>query len=288
VKVPIRLGRKASLQTVTVGAFFQILANDVGNEIGCCGVVSDGHGTLVGHVVGASMVMGALPGKSRVDKATGAWQKLSPIMTGRFTPPPDTDRYSGFIFDCDGTLADTMPAHHLAWQQALREGGATFDFHWDLFVSRAGMSMEGTVLELSEQFSVGLDSVLISRRQRELFGKFSARAEPVHEVLEFARLVAQRAPVSVASGSSRTDVLRSLEIIGAKDLFSVVITPEDVTRGKPAPDMFLLASDRMGVAAADCLVIEDSKFGIEAARRAGMDYAVVAGPHPARNEHPSM
>lgn len=209
-------------------------------------------------------------------------------MSGRFSLPPNADRYSGFIFDCDGTLADTMPAHHQAWQTALREGGATFDFHWELFVSRAGMSMERTVLELSEQFAVGLDSALISKRRRELFSELSARAEPVREVLDFARQVAKRAPISVASGSSRPDVLRSLETIGAKDLFSIVITPEDVENGKPYPDMFLLAADRMGVAAKDCLVIEDGELGMEAARRAGMDYVVVLGPQPVRYEQPSM
>lgn len=207
-------------------------------------------------------------------------------MTSRFTPPVDFDRYSGFIFDCDGTLADTMPAHHEAWKRALVEGGATFDFNWPLFVSRAGMSMEGTVDALALQFGEKLDAGLISRRQRELFAELSLHAEPVREVLDFARQVARHAPVSVASGSSRPDVVRSLTTIGALDLFPIVVTPEDVTHGKPSPEMFLLAARKMNVEPSRCLVIEDGQLGIEAAVAAGMDYAVVL--EPSRNAQPSM
>lgn len=209
-------------------------------------------------------------------------------MKARFSPPSDVNHYSGFIFDCDGTLADTMPAHHIAWKRALAEGGGRFEFDWSLFVSRAGMSMEQTIVELSKQFRVKLDPDLVAKRQRELFRELSEEIPPVEEVLDFARRVARSHPVAVASGSARPDVERSLRIIGAWDLFPIIVTPEDVTNGKPAPDMFLLAAEKMNVRPTQCLVIEDGELGFEAARRAHMDYLVVDGPEPPLDGQSSM
>lgn len=191
----------------------------------------------------------------------------------RFAPP--VRRYAGYIFDCDGTLADTMPLHYRAWQQALTTAGAQFEFTWELFVSRAGMSLERTVVELSRQFAVPLDASVIAGDHRAIYRVLETNVRAVPGVLEFAREVAQFAPVSVASGSIRPNVQRSLAQIGAADLFPVIVTPEDVTNGKPDPEMFLLAAARMGVPPHECLVLEDGALGIEAARRAGMDCVIV-------------
>src|SRR5690606_24218634 len=76
------------------------------------------------------------------------------------------ERFDGFIFDCDGTLADTMPLHHRAWLFALGQAGARFEFDWELFVSRAGMSLENTVVELNRQFGERLDPVEVAAAQR--------------------------------------------------------------------------------------------------------------------------
>lgn len=208
------------------------------------------------------------------------WCYKRPPMTARFTPPADFERYEGFIFDCDGTLADTMPAHFVAWRNALSEGGATFEFTWSLFVSRAGMTMERTVIELSEQFAEPLDPNLISTRQRSFFEELSTQIEPIVEVTEFARRLHRRHPIAVASGSSRNSVERTLTAVGVRELFEVIVTPEDVTHGKPSPESFLLAAQRLGVRPERCLVIEDGELGFEAARRAGMDYVVVGALDP--------
>ncbi len=194
----------------------------------------------------------------------------------RFAPP--SRRYGAYIFDCDGTLADTMPLHHLAWQAALERSGAPFDFHWERFMSRAGMSLEETVLQLSAEFAHPLDAVAISEQQRVVYAELENRVVGIPEVVKFARDVSAFAPIAVASGSVRRHVERTLESIGARNLFAVIVTPEDVARGKPFPDMFLLAAELMGVAAADCLVLEDAEFGFEAARRAGMEYVRVGPP----------
>ncbi len=193
-----------------------------------------------------------------------------------FAAPDRT--YGGYIFDCDGTLADTMTLHHRAWREALLQAGARFDFDWDLFMSRAGMSLELTVAELAEQFSTPLDPDLVALVQRRLFTELEHTVQPIEDVVRFAREAARSCPVSVASGSQRTTVERTLSRIGARDLFEIIITPEDVTRGKPDPEMFLLAAERMGVAPHDCLVFEDAELGLEAARRAGMSAVRVALP----------
>ena len=168
-----------------------------------------------------------------------------------------------------------MPIHHEAWRRALREGGANFDFDWPLFVSRAGMTLEATVIELSKQFNQPLDPHQIASTQRRYFAELEHSMVAIDEVLSFAREVAQFAKVSVASGSLRKNVLNTLARLGATELFEIVVTPEDVALGKPHPDMFLLAARQMKVSAEECLVIEDAEFGFEAARRAGMDFVRV-------------
>jgi beta-phosphoglucomutase-like phosphatase (HAD superfamily) len=197
-----------------------------------------------------------------------------------FTLP--TREYSAFIFDCDGTLADSMPLHQRAWIAALRKYGATFEFGWELFMSRAGKSIERTVSELNAEFGLTLDPVLVAAAQRAEYDVLALGVKPIDDVLAYARERAQAGcPVSVASGGDAITVARTLRTIGAADLFPIVITVEDVEHGKPAPDLFLLAAKRMGVAPEACLVFEDSLLGITAAERAGMGAVLVASRDPA-------
>jgi HAD superfamily hydrolase (TIGR01509 family) len=192
---------------------------------------------------------------------------------------PLTREYGGYIFDCDGTLADSMVVHHRAWLAALAAHGATFDFHWQLFTSRAGMTLPNTVRELNAQFGLALDPESVTTSQRQEYERFLPTVQPIPDVVALARRVSESRPVSVASGGERQVVRRTLELIGLGQTFPVVITAEDVTHGKPAPDMFLLAAERMGVLAAECVVFEDSVLGLEAAKRAGMASVLVRPPN---------
>jgi len=194
-------------------------------------------------------------------------------MHSRFTRPIQS--FAGYIFDCDGTLADSMPLHHESWVFGLRECGAPFDFSWELFTSRGGMPLEQTVLELNRQFGCTLDAERIAALQRVHFEARIKDLQPIREVTDFAHEISQLSPVSVASGNLRLQVIRSLQAIGVGDIFDIIVTPEQVQHGKPHPDMFLLAAELMGVAPKDCLVLEDSPLGIEAAKRAGMSWALV-------------
>jgi HAD superfamily hydrolase (TIGR01509 family) len=194
-----------------------------------------------------------------------------------FEPPGRA--FGGYIFDCDGTLADSMAVHYQAWLAALRLHGATFEFGWELFTSRAGMTLPKTVSELNLQFGTTLDPEAVTQTQRREYDRFLAGVKPIAEVVAFALEAAATYPVSVASGGERNVVVRTLDIIGLGQTFPVVVTAEDVVHGKPAPDMFLLAAERMGVAPEDCVVFEDSVFGLEAARRAGMASVLVQPPN---------
>lgn len=189
-------------------------------------------------------------------------------------------RFEGFIFDCDGTLADTMPLHHRSWVHALGRAGAHFEFGWGLFQSRAGMSLEHTVLELNRQFGTTLDPARVALDQRDYYTTRLSEVTPIGPVVALAREAAKARSVSVASGSEYRHVVHTLELIGARTWFEIIVTPADVERGKPAPDMFLLAAARMGVAPERCLVLEDSLLGVEAARAAGMHSALVRHTPP--------
>jgi len=200
-------------------------------------------------------------------------------MAGPVTFEPLTRQYSGYIFDCDGTLADSMVVHHRAWLAALAAHGATFDFHWELFTSRAGMTVSNTVRELNAQFGLSLDPEGVAIGQRQEYERFLETVQPIADVVALARQVAATRPVSVASGGERLIVRRTLELIGLAETFSIVVTAEDVTHGKPAPDMFLLAAERMGVPPAECVVFEDSVLGLQAAKSAGMAAVLVRPPN---------
>ncbi|HLV22748.1 MAG TPA: HAD family phosphatase [Polyangiaceae bacterium] len=188
--------------------------------------------------------------------------------------------FSGFIFDCDGTLADSMPLHFRAWRHALAQAQAPFEFTWELFVSRAGMTQERTVEELNRQFDCALDPVAVAEAQHRRFERDMERIEPIHSVVTFAREVSERHPVAVASGGERQAVLHTLELIGVRALFDTVVVAADVERGKPAPDLFLLAAERIGVPPSRCLVFEDSLLGLQAAHAAGMQCVLLQPRRP--------
>jgi len=187
--------------------------------------------------------------------------------------------YGAYIFDCDGTLADSMVVHHRAWLLALAAHGATFDFDWELFTSRAGMTLPNTVRELNAQFGLALDPEGVTASQRVEYERLLPSVQPIADVVALALRVAESRPVSVASGGERQVVHRTLELIGLGRTFPVVVTAEDVVHGKPAPDMFLLAAERMRVTPAECVVFEDSVLGLEAAKRAGMASVLVRPPN---------
>jgi HAD superfamily hydrolase (TIGR01509 family) len=198
------------------------------------------------------------------------------VSAARFTPP--LRRYAGYVFDCDGTLVESMLLHHQAWRVAFERFRAPFDFDWTLFMRRAGMPLLQTVLELNREFRTNLPPAGVVGEQRRAYRELLPGVLPIEPVVAFARALHGHAPLSVASGGHEDLVKQSLSAVGILELFDHVIGAEQVTRGKPDPEAFLLCATRMRLDAASCLVIEDGDLGIEAAERAGMDWVRVGAP----------
>lgn len=179
--------------------------------------------------------------------------------------------FAAFIFDCDGTLVDSMPLHYVAWCESFRRHQAPFEFTEDLFYSLAGVREQDTVKLLNDEHGTNLDPDSVAEVKSLVFNERIPEIQEVPPVAKIARDWHQRLPMSVASGSEPETVRACLTATGLISLFQTIITPRDVKRGKPAPDMFLLAAERMGVAPGDCLVFEDGKSGMDAAAAAGME-----------------
>lgn len=187
-----------------------------------------------------------------------------------------------FLFDCDGTLVDTMGAHHRSWECVLQSAGASGPLDFDRFHALGGMSGREVAHVLCDWHGLQVDVEDLVRRKRASFLASASGCAPIALTASFARKVAGTHAVAVVSGGHRAAVETVLQAAGLRELFGVVVTPEDVSRGKPAPDMFLLAAERLGVAPEDCVVFEDGVPGIEAARAAGMRVVVIE-PLPALN-----
>jgi len=187
-------------------------------------------------------------------------------------PPGSFDAY---IFDCDGTLIDSMPLHWHAWRVALQQQNAPFDFTEEMHHAFAGQSIPETVAVCNARYHCSLDPDEIERARTEFFFSHLDELRLVTPVVDFARSQAGQKPLAVASGSDRNIVVRELTHLGLIDLFPVIITADDVARSKPAPDLFLLAAQGLGVAPASCLVFEDGHNGLRAAEAAGMQWVYV-------------
>lgn len=178
--------------------------------------------------------------------------------------------FQAYIFDCDGTLVDSMPLHYIAWVESLQQHDAPFEFTEEVFYAHAGIKEQDVVKILNAQYGTNIDPVSVDELKMEIFRKRIPEVQPVRPVAEFAKSLAGRFPMAVASGSEEPTVRGCLEATGLIHLFETIITPKLVKHGKPAPDMFLLASERMGIAPSECLVLEDGNSGLEAAKAAGM------------------
>lgn len=186
--------------------------------------------------------------------------------------------YEAVVFDCDGTLVDSMPAHFEAWCDALAIHGAGGIFKEDVFHAMGGRPTRDIVVELNNEYDLKLDPEAVAFAKRESFLKRIRNITLIDEVADFARSLRGKVPMAVASGGSRMIVEKTLCAVGISDWFDEVVTADDVKEGKPAPDVFLRAARLLGVPPARCLALEDAPSGILAAQNAGM--RVIAVPSP--------
>lgn len=178
--------------------------------------------------------------------------------------------FSGYIFDCDGTLIDSMPVHYKAWDAAMRQRGLKGHVCEDLFYSLGGVPTRRVAELIAKNYGLVIDPEEVFHLKEAIFLEMLPEVGLIDPVVKFAREIAGKKPISVASGGPRMVVQRSLQLAGLDDIFKIVVTADDVVHGKPAPDMFLLAAKLMGVPPAKCLVFEDAVPGFQAAQAAGM------------------
>lgn len=196
------------------------------------------------------------------------------------TDPIDfpADGFDGLIFDLDGTLVDSMPAHFAAWCEALASYGAEGVLQEDVFYAMGGRPTKDIVIDLNDQYGLRLDPEGVAFSKREAFLRSLGRVEIYEEVVNYARAHRGKVPMAVATGGTRIVAEKTLQAVGLSDLFDEVVTADDVENGKPAPDIFLEAAKRLNVAPERCVALEDAPAGIAAAQAAGM--RVVALPSP--------
>jgi beta-phosphoglucomutase-like phosphatase (HAD superfamily) len=172
------------------------------------------------------------------------------------------------IFDLDGTLANTMPIHYIAWKNAAARYG--IDFTIEVFMQLAGIPLYPTVEKLNELFGKNIDPREMGDIKE---AEFEANMHLTPEIKPVTDLVRQwhgKLPMAVGTGGSRRLSLKTLEIIGLKGYFDILVTSEDVSEFKPHPMTFLRCAELMGVDPAYCEVFEDGVLGFQAARSAGM------------------
>lgn len=176
------------------------------------------------------------------------------------------------VFDCDGTLADTMPVHYVAWVAELAEHGIAFPE--TQFYGLAGMPTVAIIELLAAEQGVPLapgQPTAISAAKEARYVEVLDQVRPIPEVVAVAAHYRGALTMGVGSGGESWVVERTLTTIGVYDWMATIVGAEDTERHKPEPDVFLEVARRLGIEPAACAVFEDSDLGLEAARRAGME-----------------
>jgi len=184
--------------------------------------------------------------------------------------------FGAYLFDCDGTIADSMPLHYIAWKKALAEWNCTFDEQ--LFYTLGGTPVAEIVSLLNKKQGLNMPVESVSSRKENLYMELLPQLKAVPEVMEQIDAQHGRIPFAVVSGSTRESVTASLDSLKLLDRFDTMVCAGDYKKSKPDPECFLLAASKLGVAPESCLVFEDTDMGIQAARAAGMASVKIPPP----------
>jgi beta-phosphoglucomutase-like phosphatase (HAD superfamily) len=193
-------------------------------------------------------------------------------MTLELPPGP----FKAYLFDCDGTIVDSMPIHYVAWNQTLAEWNC--EFPEDLFYAWGGMPVAEIIANLNRNNGLQMPADVIAKRKEKMYFDNLPQLQPIPEVLEHIHLSHGEIPFAVVSGSTRVSVTASLKALNILDRFETLVCAGDYKHGKPHPEPFLMAAERLGVAPEHCLVFEDTEMGIQSATAAGMASVKVLQP----------
>jgi beta-phosphoglucomutase-like phosphatase (HAD superfamily) len=180
-----------------------------------------------------------------------------------------TSQPRAIIFDCDGTLADTMPLHWRAWQVIAHRHQFTLPI--DRFYSLGGVPSRDILKMLRAEQGLAFDPLTVAHEKDAEYLPLIDQVEPINTVVGVAREHHGKIPLAVASGGTRKTISQVLEHLDILHLFQTIVTSEDVAHQKPAPDIFLEAARRLGVPPQFCRAYEDTDLGMQAIRAAGME-----------------
>ncbi len=175
----------------------------------------------------------------------------------------------GLIFDCDGTIVDTMPIHYAAWCSTTAKHGLVFPE--ERFYALGGVSPFEVLRMLSEEQGVEIDSDAVTYQKEAKYMELIGNAKEIPEVMQIVRDNHGKLPMAVASGGTHETVEGILQQCGIRHYFDAIVTSQDVDNPKPAPDTFLEAARRINVAPEKCRAYEDADMGMKAILAAGME-----------------
>jgi HAD superfamily hydrolase (TIGR01509 family) len=181
---------------------------------------------------------------------------------------PIPENIKGLIFDCDGTLVDSMPLHMEAWEFAMNKFNAVFDYNF--FFDLKGMPAQNIIDLYNQKFAATLDTEIVVNVKHKYFAQHISSMKIIEPVVEVVEQYKNILPMAVASGSLKEFVHAQLKVVGLFSHFQIILTADDPIRPKPAPDIFLEAAKQLHVNAKDCLVFEDGDPGIIGAHATGM------------------
>jgi HAD superfamily hydrolase (TIGR01509 family) len=184
--------------------------------------------------------------------------------------------FGAYLFDCDGTIVDSMPLHYLAWKEALGEWGC--DFSEQLFYAWGGMPVAEVITTLNQERGLKMPVEEVGHRKENLYYDLLPQLKAVPEVVEHIDAQHGRIPFGVVSGSTRESVVASLEVVNLLDKFQTMACAGEYQKSKPDPEAFLMAAANLHVKPEGCLVFEDTEMGIQAAKAAGMAWVKVPPP----------
>lgn len=179
--------------------------------------------------------------------------------------------FEAFLYDCDGTLADNMQAHKDSYVKVALDNG--IEIHPEIIDEFAGYPIPAVVEEINKRYNCSFDPLEFEKLKSTLFyDRYIEHTKPIEYVVNHLKAHSGKVKIGVVSGGSRVMIEKTLQVLGIASMVEVLVCAGETPNGKPFPDPFLLAAQKLAVSPDKCLVFEDGEPGVQAAIAAGMKW----------------